>query len=96
MAETKEQVVQRLENVVRKAKVFCQGADDVACRILPPQGHGQPFLIEVHQDRYTKRVSVDVKIAQHLNLGQPDPGLMRELRSAIMAVQRLAGRVRKD
>jgi len=96
MAEIKEQVVQRLENVVRKAKVYCQGADQVECRILAPQTHGHPFLIEVYEARYTRRVSVDHSIVQHLNLGQPDPGLMRELRSAILAVHRMAGRVRKD
>ncbi len=96
MPEAKEQVVQRLENVVRKAKVFCQGADDVGCRIHPPQGHGHPFLIEVHEDRYSKRVSVDPSVVQNLNVGQPDPGLLRELRTAIMAVHRLAGRGRRD
>ncbi|MBI3404765.1 MAG: hypothetical protein HY046_04850 [Acidobacteria bacterium] len=89
--ETKEQIVQRLQNLVRKAKVYCQGAEEVECRILLPVNQGHPFTIEVFQKRFVRRISVDVLSVQHLNLGQPDPSLMRELRSAIMAVQRLAG-----
>jgi hypothetical protein len=90
--DTKEQITQRLENLFRKAKVFCQGADEVECRIHPPHGQGHPYLIEVFESRYNRRVAVDVAAVQHLNLGQPDPGVMRELRTAIMAVHRLAGR----
>lgn len=90
--ESREQIIQRLENLVRKAKVFCQGADEVECRVFPPQSQAHPFVIEVFQKRYVRRVSVEISSVQHLNLGQPEPGLMRELRTAIMAVHRLAGR----
>jgi hypothetical protein len=49
-------------------------------------------MVEVSELKFVRRVSVDSTAVQHLNLGQPDPGLMRELRTAIMAVHRLAGR----
>lgn len=90
--DTREQIAQRLENLVRKAKVSCQGSEEVECRIFPPQIQGHPYMIEVCQSRFTRRVSVDALTVQHLNLGQPDPGLMRELRTAILAVHRMAGR----
>ena len=90
--DTREQIAHRLENLVRKAKVTCQGCEDVDCRILPPHIQGHPYTVEVCQTRFVRRVSVDTITVQHLNLGQPDPGLMRELRTAILAVHRLAGR----
>ena len=90
--DTREQIAQRLENLVRKAKVSCQGSDEVECRIHPPHVQGHPYMIEVCESRYVRRVSVDAPTVQHLNLGQPDPGLMRELRTAILAVHRMAGR----
>jgi len=90
--DTKEQVSQRLENVVRKAKISCQGADEVTCRILPPNVQGHPYMIEVSESRYVRRVPVDASTVQHLSVGQPDPALMRELRTAILAVHRMAGR----
>lgn len=91
-AEGKEQFVQRIENLVRKAKLYCRGAEEVECRVHAPHIQGQPFMVEVYEARYTRRVQVDAVTLQHLNLGQPDPALMRDLRTAIMAVHRLATR----
>jgi len=88
----REQITQRLENVVRKARNACQGADAVEFRVHPPNVQGHPFTVEVIESRFVRRVSVPAMAVQHLNMGQPDPGLMRELRSAILAVHRLAGR----
>lgn len=90
--ESKEHASQRLENIVRKAKISCQGADEVECRIFAPNAQGHPYTVELSESRFVRRVQVDATTMQHLNLGQPDPNLMRELRSAIMAVHRLAGR----
>lgn len=96
MAENKEQIVLRLENLVRKVKVHSQGAGDVECRVYPPQAHGHPYVVEVFQERYSRRVSVDMTTVSRLTLGQSDPGLMRDLRTAILAVLRLAQRRQRD
>lgn len=92
MTEAREQVVQRLENLVRKVKVLSQGSPDVECRVFPPQSHGHPFIVELFQDRYSRRVPVDAQTLGRVMQGQADPGLMRDLRTAILAVMRLAQR----
>ena len=92
MADTKEQVVQRLENFVRKVKVLSQGTLDVDCRVHPPRGQGHGYTIEISCERFVRRVDVDLQTVQRLDLGQPDPVLMRDVRTAIMAVTRLAQR----
>lgn len=92
----KEQIVLRLENLVRKVKVHAQDSSGVECRIYPPQAHGHPYVIEVYQDRYSRRVPVESLTLNRLLLGQPDPSLMRELRTAILAVLRLAQRRSRD
>ena len=96
MAETKEQVVLRLENLVRKVKVHSQDSSGVECRVFPPQAHGHPYVVEVYQDRYSRRVPVDNLTLNRLLLGQPDPSLLRDLRTAVLAVLRLAQRRSKD
>lgn len=92
MADTKEQIVQRLENFVRKVKVLSQGAAEVDIRVHAPHTQGNPYVIEISCERFARRVDVDMTTVQRLNLGQPDPSLMRDLRTAIMAVTRLAQR----
>ncbi len=96
MSETKGQVVLRLENLVRKVKVLSQGSTDVDCRVFPPQAHGHPYIIEVYKERYSRRVPVDTMTLSRVTLGQADPALMRDLRTAILAVMRLAHRRRSD
>lgn len=97
MAEVnKEQVALRLENLVRKVKVHSQGASGVECRVYPPQAHSHPYVIEVFQDRYYRRVPVETMTVNRLMQGQPDPALMRDLRTAILAVLRLAQRRQRD
>ncbi|MCI0356331.1 MAG: hypothetical protein L0099_15030 [Acidobacteria bacterium] len=93
MAEKRDLVAQKLDTLVRKVKLFStEGRDEVGCKIYAPQAHGNPYIIEISRERFVRRVSVDVKTAQNLNLGRPDPALMRELRTAIVAVTRFAQR----
>ena len=92
MNEGKEQIVLRLENLVRKVKVQTQDSGDVECRIFPPLTHGNPYIIEVSHEKYVRRVSADLLTVQNLDLGHPDPMLMRDLRTAILAVTRLSRR----
>ena len=92
MGEVKEQVVLLLENLVRKVKTQTLDAGDVDFHIYPAQAAGSPYLVEVSQERFVRRVTVDPITVQRLKLGQPDPVLMRDLRTAILAVVRLARR----
>jgi hypothetical protein len=92
MAEPREHHVLQLENLVRKVKLQSAAASDVECRILVPLTHGNPYIIEISKERFVRRVPVDLLVVKRLNLGQPDPVLMRDLRAAILAVNRLARR----
>ena len=47
---------------------------------------------EPDRSRFIRRVPVEYRTAQNLKANQPDPTLMRELRTAFMAVRRLASR----
>lgn len=94
MAEKKDLITLKLETLVRKVKLFASqgGREEVECRIFAPQAHGNPYIVEISRERFMRRVSVDAKTAQNLNVGRPDPALMRELRTAIVAVTRFAQR----
>lgn len=93
MAEKKDIVVQKLETLVRKVRIFASdNRDEIGCKVFAPVAHGNPYIIEISRERFMRRVSVDSKTAQNLNLGRPDPALMRELRTAIVAVTRFAQR----
>lgn len=94
MALAKEQVLQQLGNMVERVKLLAREVTDLNLRILEPQVHGQPYIIEVSSGRYVRRVPVEHRRALNLRLNQPDPVVMRELRTAILAVCRLAQRNR--
>ena len=67
---------------------------DVEFRVFEPQVHGQPYIIELSMAKFVRRVPVEYHAAMNLKLNNPDPMLMREIRTAIMAVRRLAARYR--
>lgn len=86
---TKEEILRRLEGLVRKVKT--QHQSDVDFRIFSPQTPGSPYLVEVSKGRFLQRVSVDPPAVRRLILGQPDSPLVRSLRAAMLTVERLAG-----
>ena len=94
IAKTKEQIILQLENFLHKVQVLTRDAGEVEMRVFEPQVHGQPYIIEVSEGRFTRRVPVEYHTALSLKLNHPDPGLVRELRTAIMAVRRLAQKYR--
>jgi hypothetical protein len=90
-AVTKEEILRRLEGLVRKVKTQHHDSSDVDFRIFSPQTSGMPYLVEVSKGRFVQRVSVDSLAVRRLILGQPDSTLVRSLRTAMLAVARLAG-----
>lgn len=93
-AKSKANILQQLENLLLKVKMQTKDASNVDLRVFEPQVHGQPYIVEISQGRFVRRVPVEYHTALNLKMNQPDPGLMRELRTAIMAVRRLAGKHR--
>ena len=91
---SKERILGQLETLLQKLKLQTKDAADVDFRIFEPHVHGQPYVIELSLDRFVRRVAVEYHTATNLKLNQPDPALMREIRTAIMAVRRLAARHR--
>ena len=90
-AVTKEEILRRLESLVRKLKTQHHDSSDVDFRIFSPQVSGSPYLVEVSKDRFAKRVTVDSLAVLRLIRGQSDSMLVRSLRTAMLAVARLAG-----
>ncbi len=91
---SKERVLIQLDALLQKIKLQTKDAADVGFRIFEPHVHGQPYVIELSIDRFVRRVPVEYHKAINLKLSQPDPALMREIRTGIMAVRRLAVRHR--
>jgi hypothetical protein len=90
MAHRKEDVLQILENLVNRVMLHSQDARDVECRIFPPQATGHPYMIELAHERYVRRVPVDQISVMRLVRGHNDPALVRDLRTALLAVIRLS------
>ncbi|GEM_PF-2945836 len=86
----KEEILQQLENLVRKMKMHSRDFSDVDFRIFPPHTPGSPYIIEISKGRYVRRVPVDTLTTRRIALGQPDPALILSLRGAMLAVARLA------
>lgn len=84
----------QLETLLHKVRMQTKDSEDVGCRVFEPQVHGQPYILEISQEKFVRRVPVEYHIAMTLKLSQPDPSLVREIRTAIMAVRRLAARYR--
>jgi len=91
---TKEKILMQLETLLQKVKLLTKEAAEVQWRVFEPQVHGQPYIIEISEAKFVRRVPVEYHTALNLKLNQPDPALMREIRTAIMAVRRLAARYR--
>lgn len=91
LAVTREEILRRLESLVRKVKTQHHDSSDVDFRIFSPQTSGRPYLVEVSKDRFVQRVTVDPFAVRRLILGQADSMLVRSLRTAMLAVVRLAG-----
>jgi hypothetical protein len=91
-------IVARLENLVRKIKFQSADLPDIDFRVFAPQYEGGPYMVEVSKGRFSRRVAVDLKTvralrtqAEHFN-----PQLLRELRTAMMAVARLASASKRN
>ncbi|HXE75297.1 MAG TPA: hypothetical protein VNN18_06655 [Candidatus Xenobia bacterium] len=64
---------------------------DMEYRILTPPASGQTLTIEVSKGRCSRQVIVESLMLQPMALsGQPDAGLIRELRTALLHVLRLS------
>ena len=92
MPLSKEQILRQLENLINKVRLQALDSSEIECRVYEPQVHGQPYIIEVAKGRFIRRVPVEYRTAQNLKTNMPDPGVTRELRTAFMAVRRLAAR----
>lgn len=86
----KQQVLLWLESIVRKVSVFSSSEGDVDFRVLPPEGGKGTYMIEVSKGKYSRRVRVDSLMVERRHTHQVAPMLVRDLRSAVTALTRLA------
>lgn len=90
-AQVRQQILLWLETVVRKVSAVTGGQYDVDFRILSPDSGGAgSYMIEVAKGRFSRRVYVDSVMIQRRHIVQVDPMLVRDLRTAITSVVRLA------
>ncbi len=90
-ADTKKgAILARLENLVKKMRVQYHDFSELDFRIFPPLKDGSPYVIEMSKGHFVRRVLVDQRTAQRLDLWRLDANLVRELRSAMLGIARLA------
>lgn len=90
-AQIRQQILLWLETVVRKVSAVTSNQYDVDFRVLSPDsGGGGSYMIEVAKGRFARRVHVDQVMIQRRHIVQVDPLLVRDLRTAINSVVRLA------
>src|SRR5713226_10334640 len=90
-ADTKKvAILTRLENLMKKMKVQYHDFSELDFRVFPPLKDGSPYVIEMSKGRFVRRVLVDLTTAQRLHLLRIDANLVRELRTAMLGIARLA------
>ena len=89
-APQKNQVLSQLENLVSRMIVQAADFSDLDYRVYPISAAGRSFVIEVSKGRYSQSVVVDPLTVQHIEKGQSDANLIREVRAAMLTVTRLA------
>lgn len=70
-------------------------AADMDYHIYPPYTPTEPYIIELSRGRFCRRVPVDGIVVRRLLQGRPDPALMRDVRTAMLAVARRARQVER-
>ena len=89
-APGKRAVADQLQTLVAKIRLQSQDFADLDVRVYPAMVPGNPHVIDISKKRFSRRVTVDARKAQRLQTDLLDPEIMRELRSAMIAVARLA------
>jgi hypothetical protein len=83
-------VADQLQSLIAKIRLQSQDFADLDIRVYPALVPGNPHVIDISKKRYSRRVTVDARRAQRLQTDLLDPDIIRELRTAMMAVARLA------
>jgi hypothetical protein len=89
-APGKRPVADRLQSLIAKIKLQSQDFADLDIRVYPALVPGNPHVIDISKKRFSRRVTVDARKAKRLETDLLDPELMRDLRSAMISVARLA------
>ncbi|MGH9510455.1 MAG: hypothetical protein ACRD2M_10995 [Terriglobales bacterium] len=82
-----------LSNLVQKMVLHNARYSGVACRVLPPAMHGQPYVIQVSMGRVMRQVLVDTPAIHRMEVsGRTEPAVVRDLQNSIQNVMRLSQR----
>jgi hypothetical protein len=84
------QILLQLENLISKLKSQSPEFSDVDCSVLPGYAGGSFYIIEISQGRFNRRVTVDLRMIEHLQSAQFDSNLSQEIRNAMRTVARWA------
>lgn len=82
----KEKIVAHLQRMANKIKLQYHGARGVEISVFPASPAGDTYAVEFAKYRVFRRVTVEEPTVRRLLTGSPDVALVRELRSALLAV----------
>jgi hypothetical protein len=85
-----DSILAELQKLLSKLKLQSPDFVDLDCRVLAIPSTASPYVIDISKGRMIRRVIVDPRTAEHFHLGHLDPNLLREIRSAMLAVARRA------
>jgi hypothetical protein len=89
-AQKESQITTALKNLISRMKLQSRDFVDLDVRIYPAPAAGGPYVIEMSKGRFSRRVSVDPRTLQSLQIGHADAHLTRELRGAMLAIAKRA------
>lgn len=82
----RERIRVRLQQLAEKIKLQYHGARGVNVSVYPAPSAVDSYRVEFSKGRISRRVDVDASAVQRLMLGPADPVLVREMRTALLAV----------
>jgi hypothetical protein len=83
-------ILAKLKNLVNRVTLLSPDFSEVDTRIYQHELNKNLYIIDVCKGRFTRTVHVDAKMVYHIKTGFTEPMLLREVRSAMAGVTRLA------
>jgi len=94
MPQTHDENLIRLHRLVQKVLANTPGVGSLDFRVLPSTAPESPYFIEISKERLARTVSVSRVAIKRMDMGETDPGLVRDLRTTIIQVWHRAGQRR--
>ena len=91
MSQVQDKNLIRLHRLVQKVLANTPGVGNMDFRVLPSTAPESPYCIEISKERLSRTVAVSRMTIKRMDMGETDPGLVRDLRTTMIHVWHRAG-----